>query len=109
MAQTNLSAELHSTFKALTMTEAQNIEAMEKNRKLTTTLMELTNQMRAQQVSTINESQLSDQLEKVRDDTRTARRRCKIMKSLVAAVIVGSGIDWARNDELRSVVIDEEE
>ena len=109
MAQTNLSAQLHSTSNALTMTEAQNIEAMEKNRKLTTTLLQLANDMKAQRLSAISESKLSDQLEELREDTRAARRRWKIMKGVVAAVIVGSGVDWARNDELRQLVIDEEE
>lgn len=109
MAQTNLSARLHSTSQALTKVEAQNIEAMEKNRELTATLVELTRQMSEQRVSALNESNLGNQLEILRDDVGTARKRWKIMKSVVAAVIVGSGVDWARDDELRQVVIDAEE
>ena len=109
MAQTNLSARLHSTSQALTEVEAQNIEAMEKNRELTATLVELTRQMSEQRVSALTESNLGNQLEILRDDVRTARKRWKIMKSVVAAVIVGSGVDWARDDELRQAVIDAEE
>lgn len=109
MAQTNLSAQLHSTSNVLTMTKSQNIMALEKNRKLTATLMEVTSHMKAQRVSAINESKLRTQLEKFQDDSKIAKKRWKIMKSLVAAVIVGSGVDWARNEELRQVVIDEEE
>lgn len=109
MAQTNLSARLHSTSQALTTVEAQNIEAMEKNRELTATLVDLTHKMSAQRASAVNESNLGKQLEILRDEVRTARKRWKLMKSVVAAVIVGSEVDWARNDELRQVVIDAEE
>lgn len=109
MTQTNLSARLHSTSQALTIIEAQNIEAMEKNRELTATLVELTHKMSERRVSAVNESNLGTQLEILRDDVRTARKRWKIMKSVVAAVIVGSGVDWARIDDLRQVVIDAEE
>lgn len=109
MVQANLSARLHSTSQALTIVEGQNIEAMEKNRELTATLVELTHQMSEARIAAINESHLGTQLEILRDDVRTARKRWKIMKSVVAAIIVGSGVDWARNNELRPVVIDGEE
>lgn len=109
MTQTNLSARLHSTSQALTKVEAQNIEAMEKNRELTVTLVELTHKMSEQQVSAVNEFHSGKQLEILRDEVKTARKRWKLMKSVVAAVIVGSEVDWARTEELRQVVIDAEE
>lgn len=30
------------------------------------------------------------------------------MKSVVAAIVAGSGVDWARNGALRDLVVDEE-
>lgn len=109
MTQTDISARLHATTQALTIVKAQNIEAMAKNRELTAALVELTHNMREHRVFAINESQLGPQLEILREDVRTARKQWKLLKSVVAAVIVGSGVDWARNDELRQVVIDAEE
>ncbi|MCJ1424322.1 hypothetical protein MMC29_002209 [Sticta canariensis] len=109
MTLTDISARLHSTTQALTIVKAQNIEAMAKNRELTAALVELTHNMAEHRVSAINESKLGPQLEILREDVRTARKQWKLLKSVVAAVIVGSGVDWARNDELRRVVIDAEE
>jgi len=37
-----------------------------------------------------------------------AKKRWRIMKSVVAAIIAGSGVDWARNNDLRNLVLDEE-
>ena len=109
MTQTDISARLHATTQALTIAKAQNIEAMTKNRELTAALVELTHDMRERRISAINESNLGPQLESLREEVRTARKQWKLLKSVVAAVIVGSGVDWARNDELRQVVVDAEE
>ena len=109
IAQTNLSTRLNSTFTALATVEAYNVEAMEKNRDLSQTLVELANRRKNQQVSAINGSNLSEQLEGLKEESAIAKRRWRVMKSVVAAVIVGSGVDWARNDQLRPVVLDEED
>lgn len=82
---------------------------MEKNRDLSQTLVELANRRKNQQVSAINGSNLSEQLEGLKEGSAIAKRRWRVMKSVVAAVIVGSGVDWARNDQLRPVVLDEED
>ena len=87
---------------------AENIRAMEKNRALTATLLELTGKIQAQQDRISEDSECSAQLEKARDDARTARQRWRMMKSVVAAIVAGSGVDWARDDSLRDLVLDEE-
>ncbi len=89
--------------------ESQNIGAMKKNRELARMLVELTNRMKARRESAINELNLGDRFNILKDDSRTARKRWKVMKSFVSAVIAGSGVDWGRNEELRKVVLDEED
>lgn len=109
IAQTNLSARLNSTLKALTMAEAENIGALEKNRKLTKSLLGLTSQVKSQREAALHEADSGIRLDKLKDEAKTAERRWRIMKSFVSAVIVGSGVDWARNEELRLAVINEED
>lgn len=108
IAQTNLSAGLNSTLKALTMAEAENIGALEKNRKLTKSLLGLISQLKSQQDAALHKARSGVRLDKLKDGTRTAERRWKIMQSFVSAVIVGSGVDWARSEELTQAVIHEE-
>lgn len=109
IAQTNLSARLNSTLKALTLAEAENIGALEKNRKLAKSLLGLISQLKSQREAALHEADSGVRLDKLKDESRTAERRCKIMKSFVSAVIVGSGVDWARNEELRQAIIHEED
>ena len=109
IAHTNVATSLHSTSKSITLTEAENLRAMNKNRDLTEKLLDLTGRLKTQVTKDIHDSELLNQLKRVEEDAQTARTRWKVMKSVVSAVIVGSGIDWARNTDLQSLVIDDED
>lgn len=109
IAQTNLSARLNSSLKAMTTAEAESIGALEKNRKLTKSLLEVISRLKLQREAALHEVDSRVWLNKLKDEAQTAERRWKIMKSFVSAVIVGSGVDWARNEELRHAVVHEED
>jgi len=109
IAHTNLSTALSSISKASTLVEAENIRALTQNRERATMLMDLAKQTKMQRINALHESRLNNQVEKVQTATKVARIRWRIMKSVVAAVIVGSGIDWAADDELRDLVLDDED
>lgn len=81
---------------------------MEKNRVLTAALLALLRTVQAQRDEVTKDPKFSAELDKLRNDTATARQRWRIMKSVVAAVIAGSGVDWAQDDTLRDLVLDEE-
>lgn len=109
IAQTNLSARLNFTLKAMTTAEAESIGALEKNRKLTKSLFGVISQLRSQREAALHEADSGALVDKLKGEARTAERRWKIMKSFVSAVIVGSGVDWARNEELRQAVVHKED
>lgn len=90
------------------MLSADNIRAMEENRALTATLLALAKMVQVQRDQATEDPRFSAQLAGLRDDAATARQRWRIMKSVVAAVVAGSGVDWARDDSLRDLVLDEE-
>ncbi len=109
MAHTNISTRLKSSQNALTRIEADNITALAKNRGLAATLVGLTEQIHACRSSAIADSNLAQQVEKFKVKHEVAKKRWRTMKSVVAAMIAGSGVDWARDSELKALVLDEEE
>lgn len=109
VAYTNLSSTLQMLLREIAKLSADNIRAMEKNRALTTTLLALAKKVQDQRDEVTQDQRFSAELDGLRHDTATARQRWRIMKSVVAAVIAGSGVDWARDDTLRDLVLDEEE
>ena len=82
---------------------------MERNRELASTLIKLTDQIRLQQLNALNHSNLIDRLEKLQSDTEIGKRRWRVMKSLMAGTVVGSGINWATDSKLKTLVLDDEE
>ena len=108
IAHNNLSSTLQTLLKEAAVLSADHIRAVEKNRVLTTTLLALVKRVQAQRDEVTKDPKFSAQLENLRDDTATTRQRWRIMKSVVAAVIAGSGVDWAGDDTLRNLVLDEE-
>ena len=104
-----MSTGLSSISKASTLIEAENIRAQTKNRGTVATLLDLANQIKIQRANALKMCKLSNQLERLQADTKIAKSRWRIMKSVVAAVIVGSGINWAADDDLRDIVLDDEE
>ena len=52
---------------------------------------------------------LREGLEELEASAKASRQRWRVLKSLVSGVVVGSGADWARDEELRDMVLDSED
>ena len=108
IAHTNLSSSLQMLLRETATLSADNIRAMERNRSLTATLLTLAKKVQDRQDEVSKDARFGAQLEELRQDAATARQRWRMMKSVVGALVAGSGIDWARDDNLRDLVVDEE-
>jgi hypothetical protein len=106
---TNLSESLQILSSQMTTTRSENMKAMLENRELASTLAELVEQAKEPDLNEIEDETLRNALQDRRIETMEARRQRRIVKSVVSAVIVGSGIDWASNEEFCSLVMDDED
>ncbi|MCJ1282502.1 hypothetical protein MMC26_001825 [Xylographa opegraphella] len=109
MAHTNLSTMYQSIMNTLSSTETESIVTLRMNQQLTTDLLGLTDQLKAQEPANIDDPELRHTLEELQKRSKEAKRRWRIMKSLVSAVIAGSGVDWAHDENLRDLVLDDED
>ena len=109
MSQTNLSSALQSTLNTITMVQADNVKAMRKNRELTATLWELASELKTQDLEAIDDIELRNSLESIRAESREFRKKFRTIKGLASGVVAGSGVDWARNETLRDIVLDDED
>ena len=100
---------LQSTLNELTSVGTENIVTMRKNQDLTATLFSLIDQLKAPKIEDIEDVELRAQVESLEVDLKEAKRRWRIVKSLVVAVVTGSGVNWAQDEELRDLVLDDEE
>lgn len=106
IASTNLAAKLQATTSKRIQVEAENITTIASNRDLATQLLRLTNAMEERKASAKEASGLKDRLAMAEEEATIAKKRWRILKNVVAAVVAGSGIDWSQDEMLRDLVLE---
>ena len=104
-----LARKLSSITRALSVTEQDNIAANNGNRELSKAVLELAEKVKTQSMNDLEDPMLRQQVEKADKGVKDSRKRAKILKGILSAMIVGSGINWAADEELRELVMDGEE
>ena len=108
IASTNLISALQQIKANTTKIDAEHTAAVKKNRELAPDVIASAREVKAANDEAVATSGLTEQLEEAAEEVREGKRRWRIMKSVVAAVVAGSGIDWASDDRLRELVLDDE-
>ena len=105
----SLSSKLASSTRALSAAEQANMSANEKNRELSQTMLALAEKMKTQSAEDIEDPRLREQVDTADKELKESRRRMKTLKAILSAMIVGSGINWAADETLTELVMDEKE
>ncbi|KAF2263709.1 hypothetical protein CC78DRAFT_581088 [Lojkania enalia] len=109
MIHANLASRLASKIQALNAAEEGNIAANRVNRELSRTLLALAGELRSQSTQDIEDPKLRDRVQVMDKNVRDVRRRMKTLKGILSGMIVGSGLDWAADETLRELVMDDED
>lgn len=109
MVQSRLASKLASSTHALVIAEQANIVANQVNRELSKTMLALAKAMKAQSAEDIEDPKLREQIRIVDKELKESRRRMKTLKGILSAMIVGSGINWAADEDLTELVLDDED
>lgn len=109
LTQSTLDSRLAEVSDALANSQQESMTVNQENQKLAEILLQLTDEMKAQDDLDIQEPKIRDRLEKLEAEVRKSRRDWRIIKSILSSVIVGSGIEWAKDVGLRELVMDDED
>ncbi|PKX92182.1 centromere protein H [Aspergillus novofumigatus IBT 16806] len=102
----NLMNAHNATLRELSNVEVQNLQLHQKNQELVRQLLESTKDDDSWR-ETLDDDDLKAQLEQLEADRKKNKSRWEVMKSVASAIVVGSGVNWAEDDELTALVIDE--
>ena len=108
MAHTIISSDLQSTSDSLLEAQRGNRRAMKENQELTSTLLSLVEETKAEGIEGVTDPNVRGQLSDLAEQIEFGKSRWRILKSVTGAVIVGSGVNWARKNDLRELVMDDE-
>jgi hypothetical protein len=109
MLHGSLASRLTSTMLTLSATEQGNVDANERNRELSKTLLALAEEARAQSTQDVEDLQLREKVKSVDKNVKDSKRRLQTLKGILSGMIVGSGINWAEDEVLRELVMDDED
>ncbi|GAB1203413.1 hypothetical protein APSETT445_002048 [Aspergillus pseudonomiae] len=106
LAHENLNAALSSTLKKLSNAEVENLQLHHKNKALVRELLDLTKNDESWREE-LDDMSIKKQLEQVKTDHQQSKAKWEAMKSITSAIVVGSGVNWAEDEELVALVLDE--
>ncbi|KAI0187337.1 centromere protein H (CENP-H)-domain-containing protein [Xylaria flabelliformis] len=101
------STEYHSLLSDLTDVESRSLRLSRENVALAGRLLHLakqTDQGKAELLT--SDSDHAAEIAELEAKLKGSRRRWRVLKGTASAIVAGSGIDWARDAELRDIVLD---
>jgi hypothetical protein len=108
MSLTETAEKILSTTETVTRVEAEHVVVSRKNADLAATMIALAKEANSQKTEDIQDPKLRQEIAELEESLKVSRQRWRIMKSTASAVVAGSGIDWARDEKLRELVMDED-
>lgn len=101
----SLHAAQTATIRELSSLEVENRRVHETNRELARRLLDLT-EPEGSWREQLDDPELQGQLEALEREQRQSQAQWAVMKNIVSAVVVGSGVDWT-DERLTGLVLDD--
>jgi len=109
MTQTMLSSKLQNINQKLATLELESIELNESNQRLAQRMLRMAKDAKMGKIEEVQDPEWRVELEKLEDSLVKSRKEWRVLKSLTAGVVAGSGVDWTLDPELLEAVMDEED
>ncbi len=102
------STDLRAVLDQLTEVESQSLRLSRQNVGRASEVLRLAEETKRERSQPVDDPRTKEELERLERDVKTSRQRWRIMKGTASAVVAGSGVDWASDQELRDIVLDPE-
>lgn len=93
----------------LTKVQSETIRVARTNVDLAAEVIALAEQVQQTKAGHVEDAATRADLAQLQIDVKASQRRWRIMKGVASGIVAGSGIDWARDDELCSIVLGPED
>lgn len=101
------SASLLQVLDQMTEVESETLSVSRKNRDLAAELLSLLREADRDRMDAIADDPVAEaQIVKLERRLAASKQKWKIMKGTASGIVAGSGVAWARDAELRDIVLD---
>lgn len=101
-------SQTNEVWKALTTAQSDTLRKSRENVTLAAELFELADQAKLKKRVPPNNSKMMEEQKRLEAEVKASKQKWRVMKGVAGGIIVGSGVDWVQDDELRDVVLDPE-
>ncbi|KAJ3526751.1 hypothetical protein NM208_g11035 [Fusarium decemcellulare] len=101
-------AETGRIWDELTAVQSDTLRVSRQNVASTAELFELAEEAKQKKKVPANNSKMMQEQERLEAEVKASKQRWRVMKGVAGGIVAGSGIDWARDEKLRDVVLDPE-
>ncbi|PYH90862.1 hypothetical protein BO71DRAFT_452462 [Aspergillus ellipticus CBS 707.79] len=102
----NLNSVQSATLQKLSNLEVENSQIHRKNQELVRELLALTEDDESWKEE-LEDPELKAQLEQLEADHQKSKAKWETMKNVASAMVVGSGVNWAEDEKLTALVLDD--
>jgi hypothetical protein len=103
-----LSNSVYSAREEINKVSIEHTVVARKNVELSNEMLSLADQANANGKNDIKDPKVRAELDRLEAEMKTSKQRWRVMKNTASAVIVGSGVDWARDTKLLEIVLDDD-
>lgn len=93
---------------ALTVVEAERVVLSRSNTELAGRMVGLAEEVEGQKKGDIKDPEMRGKIEEMEREVKRSRQKWRLMKGVASGVVAGSGMDWARDEKLRALVLEED-
>ncbi|OBT40788.1 hypothetical protein VE00_08946 [Pseudogymnoascus sp. WSF 3629] len=101
-------AQVLAAREALTAVEAERVVLSRGNTELAGRMVGLAEEVEGQKKGDIKDPELRGRIEEMEREVKRSRQKWRLMKEVASGVVAGSGMDWARDEKLRALVLEED-
>ncbi|TQN67772.1 hypothetical protein CSHISOI_07673 [Colletotrichum shisoi] len=109
IALSKTSSDIRSAVDELTDVEAESLRVGRRNIGLAAEVLRLAKETEMRRTGETDEPAVQAEMARLQVELKASRQRWKVMKGTASAVVVGSGVDWARDEVLTDIVLDPED
>lgn len=88
---------------------SRTLQLSRQNVDLAAQVLDLAGEAEKRKAAAIEDAEQAEQIAQLEQEVKASRQRWRVMKATASAIVAGSGVDWASDEQLRSIVLDEDE
>jgi hypothetical protein len=89
--------------------ESRSLRLSRQNVDLAAEVLSLAEETHKHKDAVKEDSEQAKQIVQLEREVKASRQRWRVMKATASAIVAGSGVEWAADEHLRSMVLDEDD